>query len=177
MDQSKIAGIGNIYASESLWRAKIDPRRRANSLSAEEAAAVHEGIVGVLADAISQLGTTLGNGISDYRRSAEAGGSFQNHLAVYGRENEPCERCATPVLRILQGGRSTYLCPSCQKTETYRVRRTTDGVERDNPRASSIERASLVRCGRKAGSPVPAAWPSDCIPPRGWEKTGHSLRK
>ena len=114
LDQRKIAGIGNIYAAEALWRARIDPKRSSNSLDAEEVSALHAGITSVLFDAIEQLGTTIGSGVSDYRRSAEEGGSFQNHLAVYGRENEPCERCGTAIERVTQAGRSTCFCPVCQ---------------------------------------------------------------
>lgn len=114
LDQRKIAGIGNIYAAEALWRAGIDPRRPSNSLDAEEIAALHSGITSVLFDAIEQLGTTIGSGVSDYRRSAEEGGSFQNRLAVYGRENEPCDRCGTAIERVIQAGRSTCFCPACQ---------------------------------------------------------------
>jgi formamidopyrimidine-DNA glycosylase len=114
LDQRKIAGIGNIYATEALWRAGIDPRRPANSLEAGEISALHAGITSVLFDAIEQLGTTIGSSVSDYRRSAEEGGSFQNQLCVYGRENEPCERCGTSIERVIQAGRSTCFCPACQ---------------------------------------------------------------
>jgi formamidopyrimidine-DNA glycosylase len=114
LDQRKIAGIGNIYAAEALWRSEIDPRRPANSLEDEEIEALHEGITSVLFDAIEQLGTTIGGSVSDYRQSANAGGSFQNHLAVYGRQSEPCERCGTSIVRVVQAGRSTCFCPACQ---------------------------------------------------------------
>jgi len=114
LDQRRIAGIGNIYAAEALWRSGIDPRRSANTLQPEEIEALHEGITSVLFDAIEQLGTTLGSGVSDYRQSADAGGTFQNRLAVYGRESEPCERCGTTIERVVQAGRSTCFCPACQ---------------------------------------------------------------
>jgi formamidopyrimidine-DNA glycosylase len=114
LDQRKIAGIGNIYAAEALWRAGIDPRRASNSLDENEISALHAGITSVLFDAIEQLGTTIGSSVSDYRQSAEEGGSFQNRLCVYGRENEPCERCGTPIGRVIQAGRSTCFCPACQ---------------------------------------------------------------
>jgi len=114
LDQRKIAGIGNIYAAEALWRAGIDPRRPANSLETAEISALHIGITSVLFDAIEQLGTTIGNSVSDYRQSAGQGGSFQNRLCVYGRENEPCERCGTSIERAIQAGRSTCFCPACQ---------------------------------------------------------------
>jgi formamidopyrimidine-DNA glycosylase len=95
LDQRKIAGIGNIYAAEALWRAGIDPRRPSNSLGIDEISALHGGITSVLFDAIDQLGTTIGSSVSDYRQSRDDGGSFQNQLSVYGREREPCERCGT----------------------------------------------------------------------------------
>jgi len=114
LDQRKIAGIGNIYAAEALWRAGIDPRRPSNSLDKDEVAELHVGITSVLFDAIEQLGTTIGSSVSDYRQSEEGGGSFQNHLAVYGREKEPCERCGTRIERVIQAGRSTCYCPACQ---------------------------------------------------------------
>ena len=114
LDQRKIAGIGNIYAAEALWRAKVDPRRPSNSLSEDEISALHAGITSVLFDAIEQLGTTIGSSVSDYRQSAEESGSFQNRLSVYGRENEPCERCGTSIERVIQSGRSTCHCPACQ---------------------------------------------------------------
>jgi len=115
LDQRKVAGIGNIYAAESLWRARIDPRRPANALSKAEVGRLHKAIVGVLGEAIAQLGTTLGTSVSDYRPTATEGGSFQNHLAVYGREGEPCERCGEGIERVIQAGRSTCFCPACQR--------------------------------------------------------------
>jgi len=114
LDQRKIAGIGNIYASESLWRSGIDPQRPANSLSEEEIARLHKSIISVLNDAIRGQGTSLGNSVSDYRPSSETLGEFQNHLSVYGREAEPCERCGNTILRVKQSGRSTYYCKECQ---------------------------------------------------------------
>jgi formamidopyrimidine-DNA glycosylase len=115
LDQKKIAGIGNIYAAEALWRAKLDPRRPANALSKAEVGRLHKAIVGVLGEAIAQLGTTLGTSVSDYRPTAAEGGSFQNRLAVYGREGEPCERCGEGIERVIQAGRSTCFCPACQR--------------------------------------------------------------
>ena len=114
LDQRKIAGIGNIYAAEALWRAGIDPRRPSDSLDNDEVSNLHVGITSVLFDAIERLGTTIGSSVSDYRQSREGGGSFQNHLAVYGREKEPCERCGTTIERVIQAGRSTCYCPACQ---------------------------------------------------------------
>lgn len=114
LDQKKIAGIGNIYAAEALWKAGIHPARPSNTLSVHEIEVLHRAIVMVLRDAVDQLGTTLGRSISDYRPSAGIEGAFQNHLAVYGREGESCERCQTPIERMVQAGRSTCFCPACQ---------------------------------------------------------------
>ncbi len=111
LDQHKIAGLGNIYSAEALWRARIDPRRPANTITAGEARALHRGIVSVLQEAIDHMGTTF----SDYRDSDGNKGGFQNYLAVYGKEGRKCPRCGTEIVRIKQGGRSTYLCPGCQK--------------------------------------------------------------
>jgi formamidopyrimidine-DNA glycosylase len=115
LDQRKVAGIGNIYAAESLWRARIDPRRPANALSKAEVGRLHKAIIGVLGEAIAQLGTTLGSSVSDYQPTAAETGSFQNRLAVYGREGEPCERCGEGIERVIQAGRSTCFCPACQR--------------------------------------------------------------
>ena len=115
LDQRRIAGVGNIYAAEALWRSKIDPRREAMSLSKKESASLHRGVVSVLQEAVDQLGTTIGNSVSDYHPGPSSTGDFGNELAVYGREDEPCKRCKTGTIeRIKQGGRSTYFCPSCQ---------------------------------------------------------------
>lgn len=114
LDQQKIAGIGNIYASEALWRSGISPAREAKSLSTEEISRLHKDIVSVLNDAIDGQGTTIGNSVSDYHPSVGEPGEFQNHLSVYGRESKPCERCGTIVVRMKQGGRSTYYCSECQ---------------------------------------------------------------
>jgi len=115
LDQRKVGGIGNIYAAEALWRAKIDPRRQANELSRGEIGRLHKAIVAVLCEAVDGLGTTLGTSVSDYRPTAEEAGEFQNHLAVYGREGEPCERCGRKIQRVIQAGRSTCFCPACQR--------------------------------------------------------------
>jgi formamidopyrimidine-DNA glycosylase len=98
LDQRLLAGIGNIYAAEALWKSRIDPRRPANSLEAPEIRRLLQGIRSVLAKA----------GGSRYR--AEAG-----RFAVYGRAGEPCRRCGYRIRRITQAGRSTFYCPDCQR--------------------------------------------------------------
>jgi formamidopyrimidine-DNA glycosylase len=115
LDQTKVAGLGNIYASEALWRAGVSPRRRARNLGPERARRLHGAIVAVLREAIGKAGTTLGETSQDYVDSEGVPGSFQELLDVYDREGEPCRRCATPIRRIVQGQRSTYYCPRCQR--------------------------------------------------------------
>jgi len=115
MNQKKISGIGNIYSAEALWRARIDPRRAGNTLTKKEIRALHPAIVEVLKEAIDHMGTTLGNTISDYRNTSGEYGGFQEVLSVYGREGETCRRCGKKIERIVQAGRSTYLCPGCQR--------------------------------------------------------------
>ncbi len=114
MDQRKIAGIGNIYAAEALWRSGISPSRCSSSLSHEEVVRLHDAVVSVLQEAIAQQGTSLGDGVSNYVAPSGAAAEFQNHLSVYGREAESCERCGGTIVRIKQGGRSTYYCNQCQ---------------------------------------------------------------
>jgi len=110
LDQRRIAGLGNIYASEVLHRAGLDPRRRAGALSAREWDAVAREIVAVLAEAIARMGTTF----SMYRTVWGEPGQYGEMLRVYDRAGEPCRRCGTPIRRIVQGQRSTFYCPACQ---------------------------------------------------------------
>jgi formamidopyrimidine-DNA glycosylase len=111
MDQRRVVGVGNIYASEALFRAGIDPRRPAHSLTPDEARRLHQGIVDVLREAIDFRGTTL----LDYRDAAGEQGRFADRLRVYDRAGEPCRVCGAPIQRIVQGGRSTFFCERCQQ--------------------------------------------------------------
>ncbi len=110
LDQSLIAGIGNIYADESLWFAQLHPLRLAGSLSEAEIGALHSGIVAALDQGVTRRGTTLVN----YRDANGEGGENQHHLNAYGHTGHPCPRCGTPIERIVVGQRSTHLCPACQ---------------------------------------------------------------
>jgi formamidopyrimidine-DNA glycosylase len=110
LDQSKIAGIGNIYASEACYIAGIDPRRLACSLDTPEIERLHSGIRSVLRGAIARRGTTF----SDYRDLLGGPGSFQNRLDVYGRTGERCHRCGSGIERTVLAGRSAFYCPGCQ---------------------------------------------------------------
>ena len=111
MDARVVVGVGNIYASEALWRSGISPRMAARRLSRPRAALLARAIVDTLQDAIGQGGTTL----RDFTDANAQAGHFGQRLKVYNRASEPCETCATPVRRIVQGNRSTYYCGVCQK--------------------------------------------------------------
>jgi len=111
MDAKRIVGVGNIYASESLFRARIDPRKRAGRISVAEAQKLASAIKATLRTAIKAGGSSL----RDFVGSDGASGYFQNRTMVYDRAGMPCRRCRTPIRRIVQGARATYFCPSCQR--------------------------------------------------------------
>ncbi len=111
LNQKLIAGLGNIYVDESLWRAKIDPERRANSLSLVEVKKLYTGINAIIKRAISYQGTTFSN----YVDSSGQKGNFSRFLRVYGRSGEPCYNCGTLILKKKVAGRGTHYCPHCQK--------------------------------------------------------------
>ena len=111
MDQKRVVGIGNIYASEALFRAKVDPRRAANELTKPMAARLRDAVREVLRESIELRGTTF----LDYRDASGEPGDFVKRLRVYDREGEPCVVCGRPVRRLVQGGRSTFFCAHCQK--------------------------------------------------------------
>ena len=112
MDQAMVAGIGNIYASEALFRAGIRPRRQSRRLTRAEAARLVDAVRDVLREAIACGGTT----IRDFQGLDGREGSFAVRLAVYGRTGEPCPRCAagSAIVRSVLAGRSTYFCRACQ---------------------------------------------------------------
>jgi formamidopyrimidine-DNA glycosylase len=110
LDQRRIAGIGNIYASEILHRAGVDPRTRAGAVRPEHWAAVARETGAVLGEAIERFGTTF----SAYRTLWNEPGSNGENLRVYDRSGEPCRACGTAIRRIVQGARSTFYCPRCQ---------------------------------------------------------------
>jgi formamidopyrimidine-DNA glycosylase len=111
MDASLIVGIGNIYASEALFRSAIHPERMASSLTDKDIKKLHEQIIITLEDAIRAGGSTL----KDFSKANGESGYFQYQFKVYGREGFPCFTCKTPIQRIVQGGRSSFFCSKCQK--------------------------------------------------------------
>ncbi len=110
MDSHVVVGVGNIYASESLFRAGIHPSRPANRISAERYQALARAIREVLAEAIAQGGTTL----RDFQREDGRPGYFAQELRVYGRSGEACPQCGEPIRSRLIGQRSSFFCPRCQ---------------------------------------------------------------
>ena len=106
-----MAGLGNIYVDEVLWAAKIHPERQANSLQKAENNLLHDEIIRILQLGIEKGGTT----IRTYQNALGENGTMQEYLQVYGKTDEPCPRCATPIEKIKVGGRGTHFCPACQK--------------------------------------------------------------
>jgi len=111
LDQSRVAGIGNMYSCESMWRAHLDPRRRVNSLTQAESRRLHKAIVSVLARALE----CCLHPAPDFRDPQWWFQGLESILRVYGREGLPCRRCGEPIRRIAQGSRSTFCCLHCQK--------------------------------------------------------------
>jgi formamidopyrimidine-DNA glycosylase len=112
LNQHFIAGLGNIYSDEALWRAQVHPLRTADTLTPDEVVRLHEGIVSVLTEAIEGGGSSLPD--KQYRQPDGEPGAYQDLLAVYGRAGQNCPRCGALVERIVLGQRGTHLCPVCQ---------------------------------------------------------------
>ena len=110
LDQRVVAGLGNIYVCEALWRAGVSPRRGSHRLKVAETDALAGHIKDVLREAIAAGGSSL----RDFANTDGDLGYFQHNFSVYGREGEPCPACAAPVRRIVQGGRSSFFCSTCQ---------------------------------------------------------------
>ena len=110
LDQRTLAGMGNIYADEALWRARLNPLRQAAGLDRAELRRLHKAIRAALEAGIARQGSTL----RDYRQPDGSSGSMQHEFKVYGREGEPCDRCGTPIAKTRAGGRGTWFCPTCQ---------------------------------------------------------------
>lgn len=111
LDQRVVAGLGNIYVCEALFRARISPRRRARSVAGLRGERLHGKIVEVLRDAVAAGGSSL----RDFASAEGELGYFQHSFDVYDREGEPCRQCGAEIRRIVQGGRSTFFCQSCQR--------------------------------------------------------------
>lgn len=114
LDQAFIAGIGNIYADEALWEARLHPRRRSDTLSAAEALRLYRSIRNVLRRGIRHMGTTLGSGRANFYSVGGRRGRNQDGLRVFRRTGCPCPRCGQAIERLLVAQRSTHVCRACQ---------------------------------------------------------------
>ena len=142
LNQDFVAGVGNIYADEALWRARLHPLRDGHTVRPGEARRLHGALRDVLAEAVERRGSS----VDDYT-APEGDGSMQEHLDVYQRAGEPCNRCGRPIRRIVVGGRSTHFCAWCQRL-TAAQRETAIG------RGSAA--AAMPRSGATPGSGAPA---------------------
>jgi formamidopyrimidine-DNA glycosylase len=111
LDQRSLAGLGNIYADEALWRARIHPLLPAREVTRPQVSRLHAGIRAALELGIARQGATL----SDYRTPDGDAGGMQEEFEVYGRDGEPCSRCGTPIAKTRVAGRGTWFCPRCQR--------------------------------------------------------------
>jgi formamidopyrimidine-DNA glycosylase len=119
LDQSVLRGVGNIYADEGLWRARIHPARRGAALSEKQAATLRK----VLQDVLRKAILARGSSISDFLDAEGQPGEYQRHHRAYGREGKRCYRCRTVIRRVIVAGRSSYFCPKCQPAPRPRKQR------------------------------------------------------
>ena len=134
LDQRTLAGVGNIYADEALWRARLHPLTPAEALSVDEVKALHRGVRRALEQGIARQGSTL----RDYRLPDGGSGGMQHEFKVYGRGGEPCERCGTPIDKIRVAGRGTWYCPSCQRQKLAYAARNSSRPPSRARRQSSV---------------------------------------
>jgi formamidopyrimidine-DNA glycosylase len=137
LDQRTLAGLGNIYVDEALWRARLNPLRPAGGLDRAELRRLQRGIRAALEHGLARQGSTL----RDYRLPDGSGGSMQDEFRVYGRGGEPCDRCRTPISRTRIAGRSSWFCPTCQPE---RPEREAQAARSSSRRPSRSRRHSSV---------------------------------
>ena len=114
LDQSILAGMGNIYVDEALWEAQLHPQRISSSLTRSAANRLYRSICQVLTRGLKNAGTSLGEGESNFHSVTQKKGRNKARLKVYGQQDQSCLRCQKPLIRIQVAQRSTYLCPACQ---------------------------------------------------------------
>jgi formamidopyrimidine-DNA glycosylase len=114
LDQGFLAGLGNIYVDEALWEAGLHPRRRAHTLSPAQRRVLYRAVRTVLRRGVRALGTTLGEGSTNFYSVSGRRGRNKDNLRVFRRTGKPCARCRSPIERIVVGQRSTHICPQCQ---------------------------------------------------------------
>lgn len=111
LDQTLVAGLGNIYVDEVLWAARVHPERRSASLKKAEIKRIHDETIRILQLGIEKGGST----VRTYQNTLGVNGSMQHYLMVYGQTGKPCQRCGTSIVKLKVGGRGTHVCPRCQK--------------------------------------------------------------
>jgi formamidopyrimidine-DNA glycosylase len=134
LDQRTLAGMGNIYVDEALWRARLNPLRPAAGLDPAELRRLHRGIRAALEHGLARQGSTL----RDYRLPDGSGGSMQDEFRVYGRRDEPCDRCGTLIARTQVAGRTTWFCPTCQPEKPAQAARSSSRRPSRSRRQSSV---------------------------------------
>jgi formamidopyrimidine-DNA glycosylase len=132
LDQRTVAGLGNIYVDEALWRAAIHPLRPAESLHADELRRLTRAVKDALRAGVRRQGASL----RDYATPDGGRGSMQDRFHVYGRSGEPCHRCGTPIDKIRAGGRGTWYCPECQQLAGYAASRSSNRPSRSSRQSS-----------------------------------------
>jgi formamidopyrimidine-DNA glycosylase len=144
LDQKRIAGVGNIYADEALFRARIHPLRTAGTLTRAQIEALHGAVVSSLEAGIAAKGAT----IDDFRHPDGVGGSFQDQFLVHRREGDPCPVCGAPIVKLRAAGRGTYVCRTCQPVP--RTKKPPPSRNANGPvyAAAASSRRSPVRSAR-----------------------------
>jgi formamidopyrimidine-DNA glycosylase len=132
LDQRTVAGLGNIYVDEALWRARLHPLRPADSLEPDEIARLTRAVKEALRAGVRRQGASL----RDYATPDGGRGSMQDRFHVYGRSGEPCHRCGTPIDKIRVGGRGTWYCPQCQGLVGYAASRSASRPSRSSRQSS-----------------------------------------
>ncbi len=121
LDQTFLAGLGNIYVDEALWESRLHPQRLSSSVTGTEATALHNAIRTVLERGLQNMGTTLGTGNSNFYSVGQRQGRNRDELHVFRRTDLPCPRCNTIIERLLVGQRGTHICPACQQRGEHHV--------------------------------------------------------
>lgn len=124
LDQNLLAGIGNIYADEALFQAGLHPELTGHKVTKQQAERLHQAIVDVLRASVEAGGSSVKSYVNGHGKT----GHFQFQLKVYGKTNEPCSHCGTPIEKIRVGGRGTHYCPTCQPSRRHRINKKRTGL-------------------------------------------------
>jgi len=153
LNQQRLAGVGNLYASEMLFQAKISPQLPCDRLTSAQWRRLHRALRKVLEQAIAHEGSTLSDGT--YRNALNQQGGYQNHHLVYDRAGRECPRCAAPIQRIVQAQRATFFCPVCQAPPPSPAKRSSKPPAKRSPKRLSVEsRSKLVTKAMPGSGPT-----------------------